>query len=83
MRAAKRRASSSAASLRARKRRITVPALPGEHTYYVSAIDTGYGGLVSVAGEGGYPTTVVTLPCPGEVVAANAPRGRAAGPSCV
>lgn len=56
---------------------LTVPALPGEHTYYVSAIDTGYGGLVSVAGEGGYPTTVVTLPCPGEVAAANAPRARA------
>ncbi|HEY0818064.1 MAG TPA: autotransporter outer membrane beta-barrel domain-containing protein [Rhizobacter sp.] len=56
---------------------LVVPALPGEHTYYVSEIDTGYGGLVSVAGEGGYPTTVVTLPCPGEVLPAAAARARA------
>ena len=56
---------------------LTVPALPGEHTYYISAIDMGYGGMVSVAGEGGYPTTVVTLPCPGEVLPAAAARARA------
>jgi uncharacterized protein YhjY with autotransporter beta-barrel domain len=53
---------------------LVVPALPGEHTYYVSEIDTGYGGLVSVAGYGG---TIVTLPCPGDVVAAGAARARA------
>ncbi len=57
---------------------LTVPALPGEHTYYISAVDTGYGGMVSLAGEGGYPSTVVNLPCPGDVVQAGAaPRARA------
>ncbi|MBL0727842.1 autotransporter outer membrane beta-barrel domain-containing protein [Piscinibacter sp. HJYY11] len=56
---------------------LTVPALPGEHTYYISAIDNGYGGLVSVAGEGGYPSTVVNLPCPGDVQAGAATRARA------
>lgn len=56
---------------------LTVPALPGEHTYYISAIDAGYGGTVSLAGEGGYPTAVVTLPCTGEVMAGTATRARA------
>lgn len=55
---------------------LEVPALPGEHTYYISAVDTGYGGVVSVTGPA---MTVVTLPCPGDVVPAGAaPRARAA-----
>lgn len=57
---------------------LTVPALPGEHTYYVSAIDMGYGGMVSVGGEGGYQSTVVYLPCPGEVLVGAGARTRAA-----
>lgn len=45
---------------------LTVPALPGEHTYFITAIDNGYGGTVNLGGEGGYPQVTVTLTCAGE-----------------
>lgn len=52
---------------------LNVPALPGEHTYYISAIDNGYGGTV-FGGEVPYPSAVVNLPCPGEVAMESAAR---------
>lgn len=56
---------------------LTVPLLPGEHTYYISAIDMGYGGMVTFGGEVPEPAVVVNEPCPGEVLAGAAPRARA------
>lgn len=45
---------------------LVVPSLPGEHTYYISAIDTGYGGLINLQDEGGYPRVTVSNTCTGE-----------------
>lgn len=38
---------------------LSVPLLPGENTFYISAIDNGYGGMVDLQGEGGYPSVTV------------------------
>ena len=37
---------------------LNVPLLPGEHTYFITSIDTGYGGPIDVGGEG-YPSVTV------------------------
>ncbi len=38
---------------------LSVPLLPGEHTYLITSIDPGYGGPIDLGGEGGYPRVTV------------------------
>ncbi len=40
---------------------VVAPTLAGEHTYYITHINDGYGGSVSLGGEGGYPQVTVTV----------------------
>lgn len=40
---------------------VVAPTLPGDHTYYITHINDGYGGSVNLGVEGGYPQVTVTV----------------------
>lgn len=40
---------------------VAAPTIAGDHTYYITSIDNGYGGPIDLGGEGGYPQVTVTV----------------------